>query len=80
MRHLWQECPFFVGLREELQLSHSIPSAWWAAQPRVTSKSGWIVRQADPSLADRVRRQIAAAILGVRIVAATPSERLALHD
>ena len=52
-----------------LSQQYGIPQAWWAAQPRITAKSGWITLDAG----QRVDRQIAACTLGIAIVQTTSS-------
>ena len=69
-RHFWQNCQHFAAFRAELEAEFDIPSCWWQAQPRCTSKSGWVVYQADGDLKKRARLQIAACRLGIAIVAA----------
>mmetsp|Transcript_65060 Transcript_65060/g.212038 ORF Transcript_65060/g.212038 Transcript_65060/m.212038 type:complete len:305 (-) Transcript_65060:172-1086(-) len=41
-RHLWAECPRFNVQRQSLELEYDFHRSWWGAQPRCTSKSGWI--------------------------------------
>ena len=66
--HLFSQCPQLEAKRASLSRRFGIPREWWAAQPRVTSKSGWIIRGAGVDEASRVQRQIAACELGVAIV------------
>ena len=47
-RHFWADCPHFAELRDQLQREYSIAPSWWGAQPRVTSKTGWITLDAHP--------------------------------
>ena len=70
VRHMWAECPNFQDLREELQVLHNIPEAWWSAQPRVTAKSGWVTVGAHPDPRRRVTLQIAACHLGIQVLEA----------
>ena len=42
---------------------------WWATQPGVTSKSGWITLQADPTAFARSEGQVVACSLGISIAA-----------
>ena len=68
--HLFTECPQFHALRQELSRQHQLPIDWFRHQPRVTSKSGWVCQSAAGSLDRRASMQIAAARLGIEIVAA----------
>jgi hypothetical protein len=69
-RHMWTECPHFCEEREALQKEFDIPASWWKAQPRCTSKSGWITFKAAKSVEERSRRMVAACRLGMQIVLA----------
>ena len=64
------DCPYFQDIREELQALHGIPDSWWAEQPRVTSKSGWVTVGAHPSAKVRVKYQITACHLGIKVLEA----------
>ena len=70
-RHFWQECPGFQQDRREISEEHKLHPRFWAAQPRVTSKSGWITYAAARSADRRATMQIASCQLGVRIVLRT---------
>ena len=66
-RHFWSDCPRFNNVRSELQSMHHIAASWWQSQPRCTSKSGWITRQAARTAALRAHCAVAACKLGIRI-------------
>ena len=66
-RHFWADCPRFNNARIELQSMHHIAASWWQCQPRCTSKSGWITRQAARTAALRAHCAVAACKLGIRI-------------
>ena len=66
-RHFWADCPGFNNARSELQSMHHIAASWWQSQPRCTSKSGWITRQAARTAALRAHCAVAACKLGIRI-------------
>ena len=66
-RHYFSECPLFADLRRQLGREYSIPPAWWASQPRITSKSGWITCSAGSNVVIRAQRQVAACRLGIEI-------------
>jgi hypothetical protein len=68
MRHFFVDCEHFDQFRADLQLAYSIPANWWALQPRVTSKTGWITLGADASAARRTKLQVPVAKLGVYIM------------
>ncbi len=68
MRHVFVDCMKFNQFREELQLVYSIPANWWALQPRLTSKTGWITLGADACAARRAKLQVPVAKLGVYIM------------
>ena len=68
VRHFWVECPHFQPTRLALEAAYAIPPTWWACQPRVTSKSGWITIDAAPTLARRATLQVASCRLGMAIV------------
>ena len=67
MRHFWALCPKFRAKRDFLEGLFQIPSGWWALQPRVTSKSGWVVLSAADSAVQRAKCQIAACELAFEI-------------
>ena len=54
------ECPRFEPKRLNLQCECRILPTWWAHQPRMTSKSGWITLEAATCTDRRVALQIAA--------------------
>jgi hypothetical protein len=66
-RHLWAECPKYAQLRADLETEHGIENRWWSAQPRCTSKSGWVVRSCGTTRAERAKCAIAACTLGIAI-------------
>ena len=70
MRHLWADCGHFVEKRIALQQKHRILPGWWALQPPVTSKTGFITYHANDCPKRRAILQIAACELGIFIVAA----------
>ena len=49
-------------------MHHGLAANFWAEQPRVTSKSGWITHGASHSSSGRAGMQIAACKLGIAIV------------
>jgi hypothetical protein len=49
------------GRRRELEVSYGIAPAWWGAQPRAVSKSGWLPRGST------VNQLIAANALGITV-------------
>ena len=65
---MFARCPLLAVERARLSQQFGIPQGWWASQPRVTAKSGWVTLGAAASEAQRVDRQIAACILGMSIV------------
>jgi hypothetical protein len=69
-RHLWAECGRFAAVRLEEELRWGIPAGWWAAQPPVTSKSGWVTLAAGDNVRQRAERQVAACVVGIAIVEA----------
>lgn len=68
LRHFWQDCPRFQERREFIQADHGLAANFWAEQPRVTSKSGWITHGASRLIGGRVGMQIAACQLGISIL------------
>ena len=68
MRHFWVECAALNDDRLELQVYFNISPAWWAAQPRITAKSGWVAFDAHRSADVRAMLQIAACELGLRVM------------
>ena len=69
-RHFFAECNHFHPHRRELEAEFGIAPSWWAAQPRITSKSGWITTSTSASIPRRGELQVAACQLGVVIVQA----------
>jgi len=67
MRHLWAECPQYEGPRLRIGRARGIPAAWWARQPKMTAKSGWVTVDCGTTLDGRARRQVAAAELALMI-------------
>ena len=67
MRHFWALCPKFNAKRDFLEGFFQIPAGWWELQPRVTSKSGWVVLSAADSTVQRAKCQIAACELAFEI-------------
>jgi hypothetical protein len=49
-------------------MQYGIAAEWWALQPRVSTKSGWVVRSAHHTLEGRVERQIALCKLGTYVM------------
>ena len=72
-RHFWAECPRFAGRRLGLGKELRVAPSWWGAQPRVTSKSGWITKAAGGSVRRRAEMQVMACRLGVAIMQALAS-------
>ena len=68
IRHLWAECDSTAELRASVGKTHGIPAAWWKRQPRVTSKTGWVVLSAAHSAERRGVLQVAACKLGIAIL------------
>ena len=64
-RHLWADCRHFKETRQALQLEFGFGSRWWAQQPRVTAKTGWITQGRGGG-----KRPVAACKLALRILAA----------
>ena len=69
-RHLFVECPHSASMRVSLESRYGLVSEWWSQQPRCTTKSGWVVLDAAPSLQERVRCCCAASLLGIAIARA----------
>ena len=67
-RHLFAECPHYDTLRAALQQKHGLDDGWWARQPRVTAKSGWVTYGAARTVDGRVHAPLATNCLGIRIV------------
>ena len=67
-RHLWTECPRFEEERIRLQNKYKLPGVFWASQPRVLSKSGWVTIDAAATLDRRAEMQVAACTLAVYIL------------
>ena len=66
-RHLWADCTHLDEVRNAIAAKYSVPAGWWQEQPRCTSKTGWIVYEADASLARRKKLAIAANELGIAV-------------
>ena len=66
-RHFFVECGRYAAMRAQLAEEYSLDPGWWAAQPRVTSKTGWITYAAAATPEGRSAAQIAACRLGLRI-------------
>ena len=58
-RHLWAECPHYDDYKAILQAQYDIEAGWWARQPRVTAKSGWVTYDAAANPSGRVKKLIA---------------------
>jgi hypothetical protein len=41
---------------------------WWLSRPFVTSKTGWLTIDADPSFLRRTEMQIAVAMVGIKML------------
>ena len=70
-RHWWAECVRFDSERARLGADFRIAPEWWARQPRVTAKTGWVTLHADPSARRRAQMQIASCVLGIAVCEAT---------
>ena len=71
LRHLWQDCPRWTTERTALALEFGVALRWWwADQPRVTSKSGWITFGAADTTKARAGLQIMTCRLGILVVRA----------
>ena len=68
LRHFWVECSAFADSRKAAQRAYNIQASWWAQQPRITSKSGWITYQASPNPQRRAVLQVAACRLGIVVL------------
>lgn len=68
LRHLWADCPKYAELRDSIGAAHLVPTTWWAAQPRVTAKSGWVCLRAAANPRTRGEMLIATCKLGVNIL------------
>jgi hypothetical protein len=71
-RHYFAECEFFAEVRAGISAEWGIPPAWWATQPRVTSKTGWVTFGAADTKDRRIELAIAASQMGIRIVRSLP--------
>lgn len=69
-RHLFAECRRFEAARRRLSADLAVEEGWWAAQPRIVAKSGWVLRAPALEARRRVDRLIAANALGIEIVMA----------
>ena len=70
MRHLWQECRCFQKQRSQIQFDHQLPPSFWARQPQVFSKSGWVTFKAHKDPKRRAEMQVAGCKLGIHIIEA----------
>ena len=68
MRHFWASCPRYAAHRDALSREYRIPPAWYLAQPRCTSKSGWITFSAAGSERRRAELQVLSCKLAVHIM------------
>ena len=68
-RHFWAECPHFDKPRQNIAASYDLPDEFWHRQPRVTAKTGWITYDADVCPIRRAKMQVAACLLGIRVIA-----------
>ena len=64
----------FRGYRSELSQMFGITEGWWLSQPRVTTKSGWIILGAANTEGERVQLQIMTSLMAVRIAAVVLGE------
>ncbi len=71
MRHLVAECGHFDALRRQMNMMYSITDAWWARQPRVTLKTGWITFGAHQQVLRRADLQVAVCRMGLAILETT---------
>ena len=71
-RHFWADCSRFDPLRALLEAEFSIPPSWWATQPRVTAKTGWVTFDAHPQPSRRAAFQVAACRLGIEVLRSAP--------
>ena len=69
-RHLWADCSRFADDRARLAAEFGLEAGWWAQQPRVTAKSGWITDKAALSPGGRGKAMVAANALGIIVVRA----------
>ena len=53
-RHYFADCPALDAERGRIGAAHHITRDWWALQPEITSKTGWLTFAAH---ADRRRRE-----------------------
>ncbi len=77
MKHFVTECPHFLGARQALE-AEGVPLGWWTAQPRVTTKSGWVCDCAGGSAEERARRQISVCKLGIQVLRALSGVKAAI--
>eukprot|EP00959_Pyramimonas_sp_CCMP1952_P250443 5234472-Pyramimonas_sp.AAC.1 len=68
-RHIWADCPYNQAARGAVATTNRVHSSFWTSVPRVTSKSGWIVRGQAQTLSMRARMMKAACELGLHILA-----------
>ena len=55
IRHYLVDCPHQAGLRETLAARYQTSPEWWARQPRITTKTGWITTMAGDSVERRAQ-------------------------
>ena len=67
-RHLWASCPGTQQYRTELGALYHVNQNWWLAQPKVTSKTGWITLDAANNVERRGALQACACAMGIKIV------------
>ena len=66
-RHLWAECHCLDDVRRSIEEDLEVEREWWAAQPKVTSKSGWVTRRAAESSERRAIYFQAACRMGIAV-------------
>ena len=67
-RHLWADCSKFDDHRARLSAAFALDHGWWARQPRVTAKTGWVTYACADSLGARGAAMVAACNSGIEIV------------
>ena len=70
LRHFAADCPRFDALRAELLRRHRVhvPLTWYAAQPRISLKSGWVTLDAHDDAKHRALLQVVLCDLGLAIM------------
>jgi len=66
-RHFVVDCPKFEAARFTHFGTLPVSASWLSRQPRVSVKSGWVVRSAHPSLDIRVKLQVSLCRLGIAV-------------